>query len=137
MRRVYLLLAAFGFSLGYSLSRMGFTDFGEVNRMFRFADLRLFLTFACGAALLTGVMAATGWRRRIHRPLHKGIVPGSCLFGAGWAIAGACPGVALVQLGEGQGAALVTFAGMLFGTQLHRIVNARWLKWDRNSCDAP
>ena len=30
------------------------------------------------------------------------------LFGAGWALSGACPAVALVQLGEGHGAALFT-----------------------------
>ena len=39
-------VAVVGIMLGFSLSRIGFADWGEVHRMFTFADLRLTFTFA-------------------------------------------------------------------------------------------
>ena len=76
MKRVWPA-ALFGLLLGFSLSWMGFADFGEVHRMFVFADLRLFLTFACGvtltglAFLCGGLVSAAGfsigWRHQAQR----------------------------------------------------------------------
>lgn len=129
--------AVVGLILGFSLSWMGFADWGEVHRMFTFADLRLFLTFVCGVAL-TGVGFAVLARRRAlaPKPLHRGTVAGAVLFGVGWALTGACPGAALVQLGEGQLAALVTLAGICAGTLLYRPIHARFFGWDRGECSA-
>jgi uncharacterized membrane protein YedE/YeeE len=53
-------------------------------------------------------------RRDISRPL----VIGSLIFGAGWGIAGFCPGPAIVALGAGQIKALVFVLAMLFGMAL-------------------
>lgn len=50
-------------------------------------------------------------RRDISRPL----VIGSFIFGAGWGIAGFCPGPALVALGAGHVKALVFVVAMLVG----------------------
>jgi uncharacterized membrane protein YedE/YeeE len=50
-------------------------------------------------------------RRDISRPL----VIGSFIFGAGWGIAGFCPGPALVALGAGHVKALVFVLAMLVG----------------------
>ena len=126
----------FGLLLGFSLSWMGFADFGEVHRMFVFADLRLFLTFACGVAATGLAFALLGRGRRLQaKPIHKGTLAGGALFGVGWAITGACPGAALVQLGEGQLAAVVTLAGIFGGAALYRRVHARWFRWDRGGCD--
>jgi len=117
-------LAVAGIALGFSLSRMGFTDFDQVNAMFRFADLRLFLTFAVGVTLLTAAFAVV--RRAQHpawppRPIHRGTLLGGALFGLGWALSGACPGVVLAQLGEGKGYALFTLAGVLAGNALYAV----------------
>ena len=49
-----LLMGGFGLALGGALSFMGFSDWGEVHRMFTFANLRLLFTF-CGALALTAV----------------------------------------------------------------------------------
>jgi uncharacterized membrane protein YedE/YeeE len=128
--------ALFGLLLGFSLSWMGFADFGQVHRMFTFADLRLFLTFMAGVAL-TGAAFLLLARGHIlqQRPIHKGTLVGGLLFGAGWALTGACPGAALVQLGEGQLAALVTLAGIFGGAAIYRRVHARWFRWDRGGCN--
>jgi hypothetical protein len=126
----------FGLLLGFSLSWMGFADFGEVHRMFTFADLRLVLTFFAGVAL-TGLGFALLARGRFlePRPIHKGSLAGGVLFGVGWALTGACPGAALVQLGEGQLPALLTLVGIAAGTVLYRAVHARWLGWERYACE--
>lgn len=122
--RSKLGLAVAGIALGFSLSRIGFTDFDQVNAMFRFADLRLFLTFALGVTVLTAAFAVV--RRAQHpvwppRPIHRGTLVGGALFGLGWALSGACPGVVLAQLGEGKGYALFTLAGVLAGNALYAV----------------
>ncbi len=130
--RDHALAGTLGLALGAALSLIGFTDWGEVNRMFRFVDLRLLFTFAGAVALsalayrLLGDAGAEG-----RKVLHPGVVPGSILFGIGWAVSGACPAIALVQVGEGQVAALATLAGLLAGTALYRPAHARLFKWDR------
>lgn len=114
-RRLWAL--PLGVALGFSLSRIGFTDYGELHRMFVFADLRLFLVFM-GAVLVTGLgtLALGRWRTLPDKRVHRGAVAGGVLFGVGWAIAGACPGAAFAQLGEGKLTALVSIAGIVLGS---------------------
>ena len=135
MKTAFTVLIAF--ALGYTLQRAGFSSWTEVNKMFRFADLRLFLGFCGGVALL-----AVGWLviQRVQRPrwtkrrLHPGTIPGGVLFGAGWALCGACPSISLVQLGEGKLAALITLGGLLIGNYLYPLAHARWFRWSTRSC---
>lgn len=49
------------------------------------------------------------------KPYHTGVVIGGMLFGAGWAITGACPGPIYAQIGAGEWLALVTLTGALLG----------------------
>ena len=46
---------------------------------------------------------------------HKGVVFGGFLFGAGWAITGACPGPIYAQIGGGEWMAVLTLGGALAG----------------------
>lgn len=131
----HLRYALLGLLMGISLSFIGFTSFSEVHKMFVFADLRLLFTFA-GAVLIAAVffnflMEGMPPSRKL---LHPGIVPGSVLFGVGWAICGSCPSIALVQLGEGQLAAVFTAFGILFGVWLYREAHRRFFRWDTGSC---
>jgi uncharacterized membrane protein YedE/YeeE len=131
------LTAFMGVVLGFCLSRIGFASWDEVHAMFTFTSLRLFLTFAIGVSIL-----AIGWRivamrstvKWPTRPVHRGTVLGGILFGVGWALSGACPAIALVQLGEGQLGAIWTLAGILIGNGLYAEVHARWLRWPTGSC---
>jgi uncharacterized membrane protein YedE/YeeE len=128
--------AGFGLALGFALSWMGFAEWGEVHRMFTFADLRLLFTFA-GGVTLTGLGLLVLGRRSVFpgRPIHRGTLAGGALFGAGWAITGACPGASLVQLGEGQLAALATVGGIFLGTALYQRLQPRFFRWNRGGCD--
>ena len=127
-----------GLALGAALSRIGFTDYDAVVGMFTFADLRMFFVFASGVALtaigLEGLRRLRGEPRRGAPRLRKSAVVGGVLFGLGWAVAGACPGVAFAQLGEGKLTALVTIAGMAIGTLVFQAVRGRLGLADADGC---
>jgi uncharacterized membrane protein YedE/YeeE len=128
----------FGVSLGFMLSHIGFSSWDEVNAMFRFQDLRMFLAFCTAVALLLGswrvILRVVEGAKFRPRPIHKGTLAGGLMFGAGWALSGACPSIALVQLGEGQLAAIYTLAGILLGNWLYATLHARFLRWDTGTC---
>jgi uncharacterized membrane protein YedE/YeeE len=125
----------FGILLGFSLSRIGFSSYDELHKMFVFADWRMFFTFA-GALVLTTFMFQIVFRRRftVSRPIHKGTILGGVVFGLGWALAGGCPSIPLVQLGEGRVMALFTLAGIVTGVLAFRFAQRRFLHWDTGSC---
>ena len=109
-----------GLVLGFVVARLGFADFDELHQMLVFQDLRLLFAFALAASLSIAGFAAL--RQRFALPpvrFHRGTLPGAFLFGVGWAICGACPGVTLVQLGQGKALAAVTLAGIFAGILLH------------------
>lgn len=132
--RPHLELGALGLAFGATLSCCGFTDFGELHRMFTFAEPRLLRTFAGAVGL-----AAVGFVLCGHvagmprRPVVAGTIPGAAVFGVGWAFCGGCPGATLAMLGEGKLAALVTLAGILAGTALGLRLRGL-LRWDAGSC---
>lgn len=112
---------ALGVGLGFGLSQVGFTSWDELHRMFTFADFRLLLAFIGALGLLTPFWLLTRKRTdhcRKGRPLRPFAVLGGLIFGAGWALCGACPAAVFSQLGEGQAGALLTLAGMFAGNWL-------------------
>lgn len=131
-------VAVFGGAMGFGLARMGFADYAEVQRLFSLADLRLLFCFATAVGLgMVGFALLKHWRAApAQRPIHRGTVPGGLLFGAGWALTGACPSVVLVQLGQGYLPALITAAGVLLGVWSYRTLNRHYLRWDSGSCDS-
>lgn len=134
-----LVTLVLGGVMGFALSRIGFSSWDEVHRMFVFAELRLLFAFMLAVGLLALAYplfrrARPGLVAMPARPIHKGTVIGGLLFGVGWALTGACPSIALVQLGEGQLAALYTLAGIFGGNYLYARVHERYLRWDAGSC---
>lgn len=125
----------FGTLFGFALSRARATDYDTIAAMFRFTDLHLM--FVIGAAIGTAalgfrVLRLAGSRTVSGRPVelrdkpwHRGAIWGGLLFGAGWALSGACPGTALAQVGEGKLVALITVAGILAGTYVYGLARSR------------
>lgn len=131
-----LLQLAFGLALGFVLARSGFSDWSEVNAMFRFQQWRLLIAFATAVVLLVPMWL---WVRRraerlAPRPIHPGSLVGGLLFGAGWAVSGACPSIALVQVGQGKLMALFTVAGIAIGNLLYSFAHERWFRWESRTC---
>ncbi len=89
------------------------------------------LALVMGGAIAVGVVAFVRARRRAlswtgahieipsDRRIDSRLIVGGLLFGAGWGIAGFCPGPALVALGSGMGAAALFVAAMLVGMVLY------------------
>ncbi len=100
-RRALAGNAVFGLLLGFTVANIGFGDFGELNRMFTFQDLRMFLAFAGGVALAAAGFLVLRAPRPARTPLHRGLIPGGVLFGAGWAISGGCPAIPIIQAASG------------------------------------
>jgi uncharacterized membrane protein YedE/YeeE len=70
-------------------------------------------------ALLTGEPVA--WAREAPQRNH---VVGSVIFGAGWAVADACPGPIATQVGQGVLWSLFTIAGVVAGIALAQRASA-------------
>ncbi|GAB3626064.1 YeeE/YedE family protein [Pandoraea terrae] len=68
-----------------------------------------------------GTRAWTGEPR--HWPVKRGVdrrlVVGSLMFGAGWGLAGICPGPALVLLGAGAAKGALFVVAMVVGMAIH------------------
>lgn len=88
------------------------------------------LALVMGGAVVVGTLAfglSRSWRRSLLGEPMRGpgatgidgpLVLGALLFGAGWGLAGFCPGPALVAAGAGYGKALIFVAAMLTGMVL-------------------
>lgn len=122
-----------GLALGFVVTNIGFGDYRELNRMFTFQQLRMFLSFA-GAVMIIVLVFAVLRVRRSNSRLHAGVVPGAVLFGAGWALSGGCPAIPIIQVASGYLPALITVAGIAVGTALSSWANRRFFHFDRGSC---
>jgi uncharacterized membrane protein YedE/YeeE len=134
MYAITAFLAGLVFGAGLLLSGMtnpakvlGFLDlFGRWD-----PSLALVMMGAIGAALpafalakkrtqsLLGTPMLLPVRRDIDRPL----VLGALLFGAGWGLAGLCPGPAITALGAGRLEAAVFVAAMVAGMLIFEALN--------------
>jgi uncharacterized protein len=119
---------AVGLLFGMGLMFSGMTDPGKV---IGFLDLLgawdPSLALVMGGAILVGFFAFTFAKKRtttffggvLRFPTNMDIdiklVVGSLLFGAGWGLAGFCPGPAMVSMADGQPKALVFVVAMLVG----------------------
>ena len=124
-----------GLALGFVVTNIGFGDYAQLNRMFTFQDLRMFLSFA-GAVVIIAVVFALARVRRTPPRIHAGVVPGAALFGIGWAISGGCPAIPIIQVGSGYLPAVVSLAGVVVGIRLCRWATTRYLHIDTGSCGA-
>ena len=137
MFKKYLVYGFLGTAMGFILARIGFANYDEINKMFAFTDFRLLLTFASSVAVL--MIIGFAFRSSFPRQdkfIQPGTLPGSMLFGFGWAVTGACPSLVFVQLGQGRIPAIMTLFGIYLGVVLYRKVHAKYFLWDVGSCNS-
>ncbi|GAA5132782.1 DUF6691 family protein [Alloalcanivorax gelatiniphagus] len=132
MNRLVAFLVGLVFGLGLLVSQLA-----NPAKVLAFLDLAgawdPSLALVMGGAVVVGLVAFTlsrRWRRSLlgepmRRPeanrADRPLVIGALLFGAGWGLAGFCPGPALVAAGAGHGQALLFVAAMLAGMGLFRL----------------
>jgi hypothetical protein len=117
-----------GLLFGMGLMLSGMTDPGKViGFLDLFGRWDPSLALVMGGAIMVGFYAFTVAKKRtttffggvLRLPsttqIDKPLVIGSLLFGAGWGLAGFCPGPALVSMADGQPKALVFVLAMLVG----------------------
>jgi uncharacterized membrane protein YedE/YeeE len=122
----HLVVGLIALAMGFSLSSIGFADFSQVHQMFRFDDVRMFLVFIVAVGVLSIVYRVVGRRHVLPKhPVTRRNVAGGVVFGVGWALTGACPSIALVQIGEGRWLAIFTTLGIAAGMSLYRALDAR------------
>ncbi len=124
MTLLYLVL---GTIFGFALSRSGAADYDYIQGMFLFERFQLYGILAAGVLFtapglwLIKRRARTLSGRPIEielKPMNRGTIAGSLLFGVGWSLTGMCPGPILVNIGEGKVYALAALAGAVAGAAL-------------------
>jgi len=117
-----------GLLFGFGLILSGMTDPGKViGFLDLFGSWDPSLALVMGGAIAVGFLAFRLARDRTQnflggamrlptsRDIDRRLVVGSLVFGAGWGLAGFCPGPALVSLGAGQDKAVVFVVAMVLG----------------------
>ena len=123
------LLSGLVFGLGLIVSGMA-----NPAKVLGFLDLEgawdPSLAFVMGGAILVGFFAFLIAKKRTRSfigaemklpttsSIDSRLLTGSALFGAGWGVAGFCPGPGLVALGMGEPKALVFVGAMLVGMMI-------------------
>lgn len=139
MNRLTEFLAGLLFGLGLLLS--GMTDPAKVLGFLDiFGAWDPSLAFVMGGAIAVGFFAFALARQRttsflggaLHLPtssqIDKRLVLGGLTFGAGWGLAGFCPGPGLVSMASGELKAAVFVAAMVAGMALYELVERTGLR---------
>ena len=134
MSFVFAILSGLVFGIGLIAS--GMTDPAKVKGFLDlFGAWDPSLALVMGGAIAVGAVAfalarhrTTSWTgAHMEIPtstvIDRRLLLGGVLFGAGWGIAGYCPGPAIVSASAGSMAALAFIAAMLVGMTIHD----RWL----------
>lgn len=101
----------------------------RIQEMFRFQSFHMFGVI--GSAVFVGIVSVFFIKKyniktisgeaisMQDKKFNKGNIYGGLIFGAGWAITGACPGPIFAQIGSGITVAAVTLIFAIIGTWLY------------------
>lgn len=125
MKKEGLLALLFGLLFGFFLSKARATDYDTVVNMFRFRDFQLYGVIGVAIAVISlglFLLNKKGIPTLSRKPLdweplafEPSRLIGAFIFGAGWALAGTCPGTSIAQIGEGKLVAIFTVIGISVG----------------------
>ena len=114
-----------GTYLGILFTKSEVALWDRVHKMFLFQEAHMYLII--GVAIVVAMLSMLVIKRLgiktiegkpityKPKPFHTGVIIGGMMFGAGWAITGACPGPIFAQIGAGEWLAVLTLAGAMLG----------------------
>ncbi len=121
----YVSVLAIGAYLGILFTKSEVARWERIHNMFLFQEAYIYLiiSVAIVVAMISMFLVKRLGLKSLDgqlivyqpKPYHTGVIIGGTMFGAGWAIAGACPGPVYAQIGGGQWMALCTLAGAMLG----------------------
>lgn len=121
----YMNVLLVGAYLGILFVKSEVAVWDRVHKMFLFEEAHMYLIIglAIAVAMISMLLIKRLSVKSIDgkpitynpKPFHTGVAIGGMLFGAGWAITGACPGPIYAQIGAGEWPALMTLAGAMLG----------------------
>ena len=124
-----------GIYFGIVLTKSEVVRWQRVHDMFLFKEAHMYLIIGVGivVAMISMLLIKKFQVKTIEgapvtykpKPFQKGVIFGGMLFGAGWAITGACPGPIYAQIGGGAWMALFTLAGALTGMYAYANVKSK------------
>lgn len=130
---ILLLGLVTGIAFGYILYRAGVSRCGcifDALNLLNMKAVKLMLTAVATGSLIVYPLAALGLVSVGGKTLYVlGVVAGGAIFGAGFALAGYCPGTALAALGAGRRDALPAVIGGLFGALAYSLVYEKIEPW--------
>lgn len=120
---------AAGVLFGIILVKSEVVSWFRIQEMFRLQSFHMYGVI--GSAVITGIISI--WLIKkfrvntvdgkpiefVPKKFSKGNIYGGLLFGAGWAITGACPGPLFAQIGTGLTVVIVTLLSAIFGTWVY------------------
>ena len=131
------LLVAFLFSLGLGLSGMtepnkvlGFLDiFGNWDPSLLFVMAGAIGVHAIAYAIAkkrpSPLLKSSSWQIPSKKELTPALIIGAVLFGAGWGLAGYCPGPAITSAASLSGSSLLFVGSMLIGMLIFKFIDRR------------
>ena len=139
MQRISEFFVGLIFGLGLMLS--GMTDPGKViGFLDLFGNWDPSLALVMGGAIAVGFFAFALAKKRttsflggaLHLPkstqIDKRLIWGNVMFGAGWGLAGFCPGPALVGVVTGEPSVLIFVLSMVAGIYLYHFFDQKVLR---------
>lgn len=133
-KAVAALMSGLVFGLGLAVSGLANPD-----KVLQFLTLSSNWSPALLFTMAAGVLVSfAGFRWVLHRgpvfadelqlpvnnKLDHRLIAGAVIFGAGWGIAGFCPGPAIVGLSTGMTEPLIFVAALIVGSQIQRLVSS-------------
>jgi uncharacterized protein len=131
----YASVLLIGIYFGIVLTKSEVVRWQRVHDMFLFREPFMYLIIGTGivVAMVSMLLLKALHARAVDgkpitykpKPMHKGVVIGGMIFGAGWAITGACPGPIYAQIGGGEWLAVLTFLGAMAGMYVYALLKPR------------
>lgn len=125
----YLVL---GILFGIIMIKAEVVSWFRIQEMFRLQSFHMYGVL--GSAVATGMLSVFLIKRFkvctiygepilfVKKELNKGNIIGGLLFGAGWALTGACPGPLYAQIGAGWLPVIVTLLSAICGTWCYGVL---------------